>query len=58
VKVAGDGRIVVSAAHGVQVLAPDGYVLDEIPLPGAVNFALDGDVLFITTDTAVWSAEL
>ncbi|HEX2085912.1 MAG TPA: SMP-30/gluconolactonase/LRE family protein [Solirubrobacteraceae bacterium] len=58
VKVAPDGRIFVSAAHGVQVLAPDGGVVDEIPLPGAVNFALDGDVLFITTDTAVWAAEL
>lgn len=58
VKVAPDGRIVVSASHGVQVLDPDGRVVDEIDLPGAVNFALDRDVLFITTDTAVWAAAL
>jgi gluconolactonase len=58
VKVAADGRILVSAAHGVQVLAPDGDVLGEIPLPGTVNFAVAGDLLFITTDTAVWAAEL
>ncbi len=58
VKVASDGRVLVSAAHGVQVLAPDGDVVREIPLPGAVNFALDGDALFITTDTAVHAVEL
>jgi hypothetical protein len=26
------------------------------PLPGAVNFAFGRDVLFITSDTAVWAA--
>ena len=58
VKVAPDGRVVVSASHGVDVLDPDGRVVDQIPLPGAVNFAIHGDVLFVTTDTAVWAADL
>ena len=57
-KVAPDGRILASASHGVQVLDPEGVLVDDIRLPGAVNFALDGDVLFITTDTAVWAVDL
>jgi gluconolactonase len=57
-KVDGDGRIYASAQHGVQVFAPDGELLDEIHLPGAVNFAFGDGRLFITTDTAVWAAEL
>ena len=57
----GDGRIYVSATSGVLVLSPDGDLLGEICLPGAVNFAFggpDGHVLFVTTDTAVWAAVL
>ena len=57
-KVGADGRIFASAAHGVEVLDPDGHLVDSIPLPGAVNFAIGGDALFITTDTAVWSADI
>jgi gluconolactonase len=59
-KVARDGRVFASAFSGVQIFAPDGRLVDEIPLPGAVNFAFDEDerTLFITTDTAVWAAEL
>jgi gluconolactonase len=58
-KVDGDGRIYVSAANGVQVLSPAGELVDEVHLPGAVNFCFGGperDVLFITTDDAVWAA--
>ena len=59
IKVDRAGRVYVSAFSGVQVFAPDGRPLGEIPLPGAVNFTWggrDGDVLFITADTAIWAA--
>jgi gluconolactonase len=55
------GRLYCSSAFGVQVFDPDGTLLGEIRLPGAVNFAFGGtdrDVLFITTDAAVWAAAL
>ncbi len=61
IKVDADGRVYSSSFSGVQVFAPDGDLLDEIPLPGAVNFAFggpDGDTLFVTTDTAIWAARL
>jgi gluconolactonase len=56
-----DGRVYASSFSGVQVLAPDGQLLGEIRLPGAVNFCFGGperDLLLITTDTAVWAATL
>jgi sugar lactone lactonase YvrE len=46
---------------GIQVFDPGGALLGEIRLRGAVNFTFggaDGNVLFITTDEAVWAAEL
>jgi gluconolactonase len=55
------GRVYVSSASGVQVYSPAGDLIDEIALPGAVNFAFGGrerDVLYITTDDAVWAATL
>jgi len=55
------GRVYSSCADGVQVFDPDGALVDEIALPGAVNFYFGGErrnVLFITTDTAVWAAVL
>lgn len=55
------GRVYVSSLGGVQVHAANGDPLGRIPLPGAVNFCFGGperDVLFITTDTAVWAAAL
>ena len=58
-KVDGHGRVYASAANGVQVLEPTGALTGEIDLPGAVNFCFGGprrDVLFITTDDAVWAA--
>jgi gluconolactonase len=53
------GRVYVSSSTGVQVFDPDGRPAGEIPVPGAVNFAW-GELnrLYITTDTAVWAAEL
>jgi gluconolactonase len=61
VKVDADGRLYVSCATGVQVYSPDGGLLGEIHLPGAVNFTFGGhagNLLLITADTAVWAAEL
>jgi gluconolactonase len=53
------GRVYASCAGGIRVFAPEGALVGEIDLPGAVNFTWGGaagDVLFITTDTAVWAA--
>ena len=61
IKVDSHGRVYVSSASGVQVFADSGDPLGEIEIPGAVNFTFGGpdrNVLFITTDTAVWAAEL
>jgi gluconolactonase len=60
-KVDTDGRVYVSASTGVQVFNPARGLTGEIHLPGAVNFTFGGpdrNVLFITTDTAVWAAVL
>jgi gluconolactonase len=60
-KVDAAGRVYVSASSGVLVYPPDGDLLGEIWVPGAVNFTFGGadrDVLFITADTAVWAARL
>jgi gluconolactonase len=56
-----EGRLYASFSNGVQVLTPDGALLDEIEVPGAVNFCFGGpdrDFLFITTDTAIYAAHL
>ena len=62
IKVDSEGRVYVSFAGGVQVFGPGGNRLGrDRRSPGAVNFAFgaaDRNVLFITTDTAVWAAEL
>ena len=61
IKVDADGRIYASAFSGVQIFEPEGELIGEIDLPGAVNFTFGGpdrNVLFITTDDAVWAAEL
>jgi gluconolactonase len=58
-KVDADGRIYASAAHGIQLFAPDGRELGSIELPGAVNFAFGPrGLLYVTTDTAVWAVDL
>jgi gluconolactonase len=58
IKVDVDGRVYVSCFSGVQIFAADGEQIDEIELPGAVNFAFADSTLFITTDNAIWAAEL
>jgi gluconolactonase len=51
-----DGRVYVSAPDAVRVYSPDGDLLDQLVVPGAVNFAFGSDVLFITADSAIWAA--
>jgi gluconolactonase len=61
IKVDSEGRVYASAFSGVQVFSPDGDLIGEIELPGAVNFTFGGpdrNVLFITADDAVWAAVL
>jgi gluconolactonase len=61
IKVDRDGRVYASASSGVQVFSPAGDLIGQISLPGAVNFTFGGprgQLLFITTDTAVWAAIL
>lgn len=56
-----EGRVYASAFSGVQVFTPDGDLIGEIRLPGAVNFTFGGadrNVLFITADDAIWAATL
>ena len=60
-KVDRDGRVYASSFSGVQIFSADGDLLGEIHLPGAVNFCFGGpagDLLLITTDSAVWAAAL
>jgi gluconolactonase len=60
-KVDAAGRIYASAADGVRIYEPTGEQVDEIPVPGAVNFTFrgrDGGALFITADDAIWVAAL
>ncbi|HSD24098.1 MAG TPA: SMP-30/gluconolactonase/LRE family protein [Solirubrobacterales bacterium] len=61
IKVDAAGRVYASSFSGVQVFDPEGALLGEIRLPGAVNFTFGGpdrNVLFITADDAVWAAVL
>jgi gluconolactonase len=60
IKVDRAGRIYVSAPGGVDIHAPTGELLGAIDLPGAVIFAFGPaeDVLYITTDSAIWAADL
>jgi gluconolactonase len=60
-KVDSAGRVYASAFSGVQIFSPSGDPLGEIELPGAVNFTFGGpdrDVLYVTTDDAVWAVQL
>jgi gluconolactonase len=55
------GRLYATFAGGVEELSPDGSLLGQIEVPGAVNFCFGGperDVLFITADTAIYRAHL
>jgi gluconolactonase len=55
------GRLYATFSDGIQILSPAGSPIGEIELPGAVNFCFGGrdrDLLFITTDTAIYAAHL
>ncbi|HKH14367.1 MAG TPA: SMP-30/gluconolactonase/LRE family protein [Solirubrobacterales bacterium] len=59
IKVDSDGRVYASSSGGVQVFSPEGDLIGEIALPGAVNFTFGGpdrNVLLVTTDDAIWAA--
>jgi gluconolactonase len=57
IKVDGDGCVYVAGPAGVDVFAPDGERLAAIVIPGAVHLAFaDAGRLYVTADTAVWSA--
>ena len=59
IKVDPAGRVYTSSPSGVQVFSPAGDLAGLIRVPGAVNFTFGGprgEVLFITTDTAIWAA--
>ena len=61
IKVDRAGRVYASASSGVQVFSQAGDLIGQVILPGAVNFTFGGpggQVLFITTDTAIWAAVL
>ncbi len=60
-KVDSAGNVYASSAGGIQVFAPRGDLIDEIDLPGAVNFTFGGpdrNVLYVTSDDAVWAVQL
>jgi gluconolactonase len=55
------GRVYVSSFSGVQVFNDLGDLIGEIRVQGAVNFTFGGpdhNLLFITSDSAVWAAVL
>ncbi len=61
IKVDSESRVYASSFGGVEVFLPEGDLIGEITLPGAVNFAFGGaerNILFITADTAIWAAVL
>lgn len=61
IKVDVEGRVYASAFSGVQIFDETGELVDELALPGAVNFTFGGrghNTLYITTDSAVWAAVL
>jgi gluconolactonase len=52
------GRVYSTAGDGIHIFSPAGERLGEIPLAGAVNFAFGAGVVYVTTDDAIWAAEL
>jgi gluconolactonase len=60
-KVDSEGNVYASASSGIHVFDPSGALIREIELPGTVNFTFGGpdrDVLYVTTDDAVWAVQL
>jgi gluconolactonase len=58
VKVDPHGHVYATTTDGIDVFAPDGRTVHRIALPGAVNFAFAGNVLYITADSAIWAVRL
>jgi gluconolactonase len=59
IEVDADGRVYVAGPAGVGVFASDGEQIAAIAIPGAVHLAFGGpDRLYVTADTAVWSAAI
>jgi gluconolactonase len=61
IKTDDEGRVYVSSPAGVLVHQLDGRMIGLIPIPGTVNFTFGGpdrNVLFVTTDDAVWAVTL
>jgi gluconolactonase len=57
IKIAADGLVHVASSAGVQVFAPDGALVGEIAVPGAVNLTFaDASRIYVTADTAVRAA--
>jgi gluconolactonase len=56
-KVAPDGRLLASSVRGIELLDPDGAPAGRIDVPGAVNLWIEGDRVYITADTAIWTVE-
>jgi gluconolactonase len=52
------GRLYSSSFEGIQVFSPEGRLLEQLLVPGAVNFTFGESTLYVTTDTAIWAAEL
>jgi gluconolactonase len=60
-KVDAAGNVYATSAGGIRVFDPAGDPIEEIELPGAVNFTFGGpdrDVLYVTSDDAVWAVQL
>jgi gluconolactonase len=60
-KVDAQGNVYASTVDGIQIFDPSGAPIDEIDLPGAVNFTFGGprrDILYVTSDDAVWAVQL
>jgi gluconolactonase len=59
-KVDAEGNVYASSLGGIQIFDPSGDLIREFDLPGAVNFTFGGpgrDVLYVTTDDAVWAVQ-
>lgn len=55
-----DGDLWVGAGDGVRRYTADGTFVELLPIPetGAVNLTRDGERLYITADTAIWTAAI
>jgi gluconolactonase len=56
-KVDDDGNVFTTGGRGLLVYDARGALLQDIELPGAVNFAWAGERLLVTTDDAIWAVD-